>query len=236
MEESKEFKKYWDLSYQEDGRERLSKEYTEELINLYNKYKDPRNKCTAAILLSHIEGDNRVPPILFDALDYWRESGYSGWISTSNSRLFNHYPDCRKQYLDLMFNGNFNQRYFLVDSLFFFQEKFRGFTRKDLNKILKDFIKKEKDKSLKRFIIFRMNFEKDMKFVENLFIKYDPLGLIKNGAKKDVYQSLADDIAYPYSNKNQAIQRIKKRFDLQFKKIPNDEVIEKIVEKIINKI
>ncbi len=154
--ESKEFKKYWDLN----NKNKLTKAHTEELIGFYNKYEDARNKCTAAILLSFIDNDDRVPSILFDALKYWNDSGYGGWVVTSNARLYNYYPKFRDRYLGLMFNGKFNERDILANSLFFFQDELRETSYKDVYKILQDFLDKEKDQRLKRTVLFKYLLDK----------------------------------------------------------------------------
>lgn len=233
MEESKEFQKYWELSRKSDNGEKLSKEYTDELIDLYNKYSDPRNKCTAAILLSFITDDNKVPPVLFDALNYWNDSGYSGWISTSNARLFNNYPNYRDKYLDLMFKGNFSQRYILAESLLFFKDDLKGFTKSDIDKILDDFLAKEKDEKLKNFIHFKMHLKEKVEFMEKFLIDLDPLGLIKKNRNKSVYQVAAASMLGFYEDKGQAIEKIKKVFDLEFKMVPDEKILDRIAQKLI---
>ncbi len=115
LKESPKFKKYWEIR----DYNTLSKKEADDLIKLYKKFRSARNRCTAAIFLSHIDNDDRIPPILFDALKYWDNSEYAGWVVTSNGRLFNYYPKFRKTYLDLMFNGNFIERRILSGSLFF---------------------------------------------------------------------------------------------------------------------
>lgn len=233
LKESKEFEKYWKL-YNDH---KLTKEATDDLINLYFKYKDPRNKCTAAIFLSHIDNNDRIPPILFDALKYWNKSGYAGWVVTSNGRLFNYYPKFRDKYLDLMFNGNLSQRNILANSLFFIQEKLRGIDEDELEKIKKRFAQKEKNHDLKRIFLFKLNLKKHLKFVNDLVAKYDPLNLIKNGAEKNVYEAATYNMLGFYRNKKDKKRRleyIKSDFYSEFKKVPSDKMLEKMMD-IINK-
>lgn len=232
--ESKEFEKYWKL----DDYSKITKVEMEDLINLYYKYKDARNKCTAAIFLSHIDNDNRIPPILFDALKYWNHSGYAGWVVTSNARLFNYYPECRNKYLDLMFNGNDRKRDILANSLFFIQEKLRDMDEDELQKVKKKFARKEKNPDLKRIFLFKLNLKKNIKFVNDLVAKYDPLGLIKNGAEKNIYESATYNMYGFYRNnkeKKRKLEIIKSNFYAEFEKFPSDKLLEKMMDEINKK-
>lgn len=231
--ESSEFKKYWKL----DDYRKIPKKWVDNLIKLYYQFKDAHNKCAAAILLSHIDDDHRVPPILFDALKYWNDSGYAGWVMTTNARLFNYYPRHREKFLDLVFNGKSYERDILINSLFFFQVPLREITSEEIHKILKRFIAKEPIKKLKSVVLYKMNITKIFKFVERLLVKYDPLGLIKEGGDKRIYQIVALDIpAYLFRLKRkEAIKRIKRSFDIHFDKIPNDFIINKIIKQLLDK-
>lgn len=231
LEESHEFKKYWDLH----DYKKLTKENVNELINLYKKYKDPRNKCTAAIFLSHVDNDDRIPPILFDALKYWDNSGYAGWVVTTNARLFNYYPLCRKKFLDLAFNGKFFERNILINSLFFFQEPLRGMTAKKLNAIIKKFLKLEKNKRLRKIVDFKLNIHKNLKIAGNVLKKYDPLELIKNGADKNIYEPVISGFFGFLKKRKRAIELIRADFKSEFKKIPSNEKIDKILDEIKEK-
>ena len=142
-------KKYWDLSYKGP----ISKEYTSDLLDLYDSYNDALNKCTVAILLGLIEDDDRVVPKLFDALNYWDDSGYGGWVMTTTARLFNNYINTRKKYLDLMLHGNRKQREILSSALFFFQGPLKNITLEEIDKILNDYVNSEKEEDLKNHIL-----------------------------------------------------------------------------------
>lgn len=148
MEEDKKLKKYWDL----EAKGFISKDYSEELLALYEKYEDPRNKCTVAIFLGLIKDDERVVPRLFDALDYWDDSGYGGWVVTTTARLFNNYVKARKQYVEIMNNGTKKQRAILSSALFFFQEPLKNITKKELDHIIDNYIKTEPEKELRDHI------------------------------------------------------------------------------------
>ncbi|GEM_PF-6972821 len=234
LKESKEFEKYWTLC----NDHKLTKQAVDDLIKLYLKYKDARNKCTAAIFLSHIDGDDRIPPILFDALKYWDKSGYRGWVMTSNSRLFNYYPKYRDKYLDLMFNGNLSQRNILANSLFFIQEKLRDMNEVELQKIKQKFARKEENPALKRVFLFKLNVKQNLKFINDLVAKYDPLDLIKNGAEKNIYEGATHSMHGFYRNKKEKKRRleyIKSDFYSEFKQVPSDKLLVKMMDEINKK-
>ena len=233
LKESREFKKYWELC----NENKLTAEFTDDLIKFYYKHEDSRNKCTAAIFLSHIDNDDRIPPILFDALKYWKNSGYNGWVVTSNGRLFNYYPEFRGQYLDKMFNGNDNERRILSSSLFFIQEKLRNINESELLKIKKNFICKEKKIELKKHILGHFNLHSAIEFAKNILVQRDPLNLIKNGAKRTVYEPVFYELIGFYNNEKQKrlkLERAILSFKRKFGKEPKRDVILKIIEEINN--
>lgn len=231
IQESRKFKKYWALR----DYSKLTKEEVDNLIYLYYKFKDARNKCTAAIFLSHIDNDDRIPPILFDALKYWKDSGYSGWVVTSNGRIFNYYPKYRDKYLDLMFNGKVIERRILSSSLFFIQEKLRDISDENLLRIKRKFVRQEKNQDLRRHILWHLNLIEAMEFAKNLLVDYDPLDLIKQGAKLDIYESVFHEFVAPYKNNNQKRRRlkfIKSSFNREFGRAPSDKVLERILNHV----
>jgi len=233
--ESVKFKKYWNLH----DYSKISKNEVNDLIDLYYKFKDACNKCTAAIFLSHIDNDDRIPAILFDALKYWKYSDYSGWVLTSNSRLFNYYPKYRDRYLNLMFNGKIIERRILSSSLFFIQGKLRGISYENLFKIIKKFARLEKNPDLQRHIRGHLNLKETIEFARNLLVDCDPLDLIKHGAKKDIYEPVFYEFIAPYRNKSQKERRlkfIKSRFNKEYERVPSEQVLEKIMNRVIVKL
>ena len=233
LKESPKFKKYWEIR----DYNTLSKKEADDLIKLYKKFRSARNRCTAAIFLSHIDNDDRIPPILFDALKYWDNSEYAGWVVTSNGRLFNYYPKFRKTYLDLMFNGNFIERRILSGSLFFIQEKLRDISCEELLKIKKKFVRKEKNLDLKKHILGHLNLKDALDFAKSLLVHCDPLDLIKNGAKKNVYDSVYYELVGFYKNKTQKRRKlkfIKSSYIREFGKAPSDKIVEKMMDKVMN--
>lgn len=231
FKESKQFEKYWVLY----NRNQLTREAIDDLAKLYFKYKDARNKCTSAILLSLIDKDDKIPPILFDALKYWDRSGYAGWVMTSNARLFNYYPKYRNKYINLMFNGNVNQRGILANSLFFFQEKLQGMSYKELLRLKKKFARTENNKNIKKLFLFKLYLKQHMKFVQALIAKQDPLGLIKQGSRNNIYESSIINM-YGYfgdkKSKKQRLQIIKSSFLSELGAAPDDKILERLMDKV----